>query len=489
MSESKYEVIPKQYITETYAGSGPTYKLERQLMYNNLGTEVPIQANSSVSCQWRLPYSTAHNMSRSRVSGKITVPAVAGNNTFMIAEGYPFCGAFKFGPSNAPGSIIDIASPTKFSKIMTKLTTKYTDFLTRDTSEFVYPSRKLEVPSLDIQCVSTLGGANPVAGTFVTIPGSENVNDTFSDNNVLAGGFDATISKQTLPYNECQHYNISGVNTINTILFDFCLGDLFPETFASVDKDLVYGTADMILDLNISGWNQWLFSADKTTGFIGADPTLVKLTDMYLNLAVQTNVDCIKAVQDKYNSEGGIKLLYTNPIIYRAVSQDVSTNQAITCNLLSSYGKTLKKVITTCWSSKEYKRTTLDNNNTNGLKIASYNTLLEGKKLQDELVECATGSKNSAYKLNKEVLEGTLLFNEEQYMKSFCHVDSFDSPSLEKQVCNGEAVLDNLIVGKPMTTNLVYSFAATATGVAYVYNVIALYQNLLSISKNGVMNI
>lgn len=298
---------------------------------------------------------------------------------------------------NASG--LDLANlnyTNKYVKIARKINTKFSDFISSDKLNCLYPSNS-----------SAAANQYPV------------------NNQSDPAGFDGVVN-----YIEPAYLSIStAVNTVLTRARQFPLGALTNTVFA-LDKDL-YIPTDMYIRITAGPGNTFCFvsasDANPSTSAAGVTGNIT-ISNVYLYLAVETNQLIIDSLMTKV-SQQGLKLNIPYTIGFRNSSTGTVAN--ISVPLTSQYGKYLKQILTLVFNGVESANTALDCGNFNGTKIVSYNTYINNKPLQDNKINVikddALGipANIDDYRENQRFIKGSVYYNREMYAQNWFHLDKF----------------------------------------------------------------
>jgi len=418
----------------------PKYRYLRVPMSNIQSSSVTVGATTTTNVEFKLPYNTVMNLSKSKLSCAMSLAAETTNLSNVIADAYPFFGQVSLETTNGL-RMVDLPYSTKYSKIVGKACTSFSDFMTRGRCDFLDPCK-------------TLGTSNYIAN--------------------VAGSVD---------YLEPNYYHQSAAATAQKIQMSYELGN-FKETILALDKDTYFGNNEIVLKLTIDNVDKWAFDSVLAVGSsAGATLTtaLTSLTSFYLYLAVETNPIIVDSVRQKFDTEG-IKLVISYPITNQASAASASQNRVI--NYTPAHGHHLKSIWHSVWDNTEAFSTSVDCNNTNGAKIESFNTYLDNDKLQTDLVDCKNTTNNSAdsWRLVQPICKNTPILNQDVFMKNWFHADVFTNVDALKD----PKLNDNTVDGIEMKNGLMYQFVATAVSATYSHMTFAIFQRNLSISKDGI---
>lgn len=430
--KSDGQAYSSQIVFKQHSRLAPRYKMLRVNLSNLNTNQMTLSATNTTQLSFKLPYNVAFNLSKSRFAGSLAV--LAQTNAFTsgaIADAWPFFGSVSLETGNGI-QLVNLTDPTKYSKVVGQTGMDYKEYLTRDTSDLIAPSN---------------------SATNATQTGVA----------------------QSVAYLEPLHLDESTANNAKTITYNLGLGD-FKNTILGLDKDLYFGQNDIYLKITIGNYDKWIY---ETTTDVTLPVALAanSFSSVYLYLAVEQNPVITDALRDKFDSTG-IQLLIDYPITTR-VSSAAGTSQSIIVPYQPSMGKTLKKVVYTCWHATENLGTSVDNDNTAGAKIATYNTYVDAQKLQDDVVTCSTVD---PWRLNEAVCRGTPVINRAVYMKNFFHQDTFENVDMAKESKTAETAVDGLKMDK----GLQWQLSGTSANAAFIHLVFGIFQREILINRDGV---
>lgn len=147
--------------------------------------------------------------------------------------------------------------------------------------------------------------------------------------------------------------------------------------------------------------------------------TEIKVNDLRLMLAIETNKDVVSTVMTKVAKEG---ISMWVPYVSSFKFPRSGNNQAITQTFTVEQGHRLQKIIHAVYNAAESKHTAYDCSNINGSKISSYRTSLDSDPRQDFSVNC---TQHEDYMLNKRFIDGSSLLNRNVYQYNWFHCDDF----------------------------------------------------------------
>ena len=364
------------------------YRFIRIPLNNVTSSSVTVGASSSQLLEWKLP-NAVYNLAQSYITYNETMA-----NSTPLLNGYledtvGLASNIYFG--NASGAdLCNLNYGNKYIKIARKLSTPLNEYLTNDyDTSLLYPC-------------NTAAASNLFTSTATT--------------NTTTAGTTAFIEPKYIAINP------------NTGAYErdrqFQLGSI-PDTIFSVDKD-IYIPTDMFIRITAGPANSYTYTV---TAASVADPSHnsqatavdVTLTNVYLYLAVETNQLIIDSVISKVRSSGlTMNIPYTTG--FRNSSTGIVGN--INVPLSSQYGKKMKQILTTVWNGTETGFTCGDSSNASGRKIASYNTFLNNRQLQDTSIDCTIANVHDWRENARHVL-GSVIQNRTMYGLNWFHLDKF----------------------------------------------------------------
>lgn len=444
----------------------PRYKYVKINMSNILGNSVTgLQASGgSVQVQFKLPYNTIFNLSKSKLATVIPVPASGtdGTYTYTVADAFPF-GNQQISLETGNGlQLLNLPESARYTKVLTKVNTPFNKYATNDTSDMPHIIN---------------GGIAPANNPSGLGTSGYSLFDTqyyFTKNNAA----------NYIPV----YYELS--NFVHTIL--------------SLDKDIYFGSNDMYIKYSVGPVNSFCFQKAS-----GSDPksgaqltnTIAALKNVYLYLAVEQQPQIIESIVQAYQSNG-LKVLIDYPIVTKMQTPKDQSNQAIVIPFVPAQGRYLKRLYHTVWATNDSFNLALDCENGSTVasgsanttaKILSYNSYLDSMKLQDDVVTAATATtENFLYRddwrLNQPFCKDSAISSYEIYQKNWFHCDDFTTP---KSDTVGNVDPQNLKNGLPMERGLQYQFIANVASTntetpGLIHLNFAIFSREIFISKDGV---
>lgn len=335
----------------------PRYRYAKIPLNNLASGQVPFNNTSQTLVEIKIPASTCFNLSKSFLVYQYTCPqAGAGLYTAVHENGFDFQQVF-FGSGSGLG-IVDMTYSNRYKKAVVNLrSTLETDFLGgfQDQATHFYPSRQ---PSLNNVYPQSLDG--------------------------LAAG---TNNASPINYTDSQQLIFSDVNAILNVTRQVPLS-ILKDTFFEMDKDVVFGS-DMYLRLWTAAVQQMIFTTpNRANPHLGAQAYVgnqINGINMYLQLAIEENLDIRNSLLMSL-SKGSIKMNIPYTYCYRFSSTTQTANLSLT--LTKNYGKSLNRILFVPFNGNEFSNYSYDHSNMNGVKVSQLQTTLNGRPLQDSIIQC-----------------------------------------------------------------------------------------------------
>ena len=297
---------------------------------------------------------------------------------------------------------------------------------------------------------------------------------------------------------ESMYCVVSGNGEGMTLPYRVFLGDACPYTLLALPQDMIF-REDLLLKVTFCPYDQvrWAINngssdpndgpAIKTSATAGLGSFL---TDIQLNLAVQTNADLVNALV----KEMGANFILSIPFIYseRQTYAQTVTHVAPTKSISMAHGQLLRWVLTCGYDGADALNTANDCSNeeylANTRRITSYNTQLNSENLQPGLVVCNNADD---YKLNYPyMMRSPIGLDIQTYNSRWFHLDAFDDT---RGAGNGQSTLakESIVGGIPLYAQGKYhTFNATLPAVRSS-TIIQWFcvQRTLNIKSNGMIDI
>ena len=441
-SSSSSAVFSRELDYASQEFNHPTYRMNR-LFQQTGGTAVVIPVAGTAESIFELP-AKAFSLPDSYISGTATPTAGGAGNfnhffetTHLASEIYLY--------TRGGRMLANITNLHNVLKVMRPSHTSYTEFITSDPLERLYPS-----------CNT---GAVGVIG--------QRMNSTAAER----------------PYSEMQ-YALAGATSSATpvVPFVFRLSAIKESIFA-LEKALLF--PEVILMRVVWGPANHFMAMSTSATDLTATPAVpagaVTLTNVNLYLATETNPAVIAGLREQITTSG-LKIHFPF-ITVNKFTTTASTNQVVSIRIGRDKGEVLKKIIHSVFHNTETLFSALDNGNVDGAKVSSYYTMLDSVRLQEYSPLCTTPYED--YALMKPMLKETALPSRSIYQYDWFHCDDFSGLTVadEKYLPVSK---DNLISGIPLSVERAWVFAATTANAAFNhYTFIVTYRTLV-ITAGGI---
>ena len=335
----------------------PRYRYAKIPLNNLASGQVPFNQTSQTLVEIKIPASTCFNLSKSFLTYQYTVPAAgAGLYSAVHENGLDFQQAF-FGSGSGLG-IVDITYLNRYKKAVVNLRSELEkDFLGgfQDQATQFYPSRQ---------------------------PSATNVYPQSLD-----GLTTGVLNASPINYTDAQQLVFSQVNTALQVTRQIPLS-VIKDTFFEMDKDVVFGS-DMYLRLWTAALQQMIFTTpNQANPHIGATAYAggnINAINMYLQLAIEENLDIRNSLLMSL-AKGSIKMNIPYSYCYRFSSTTATANLSLT--LTKNYGKSLNRILFVPFNGNEFSNYAYDHSNMNGVKVSQLQSTLNGRPLQDSIIQC-----------------------------------------------------------------------------------------------------
>lgn len=346
----------------------PRYRYAKIPLNNLASGSVPFNSTSQTLVEIKIPASTCFNLSKSFLTYQFTIPSGADGNYAAVHEsGLDFQQVF-FGSGSGLG-IVDMTYCNRYKKAVQNLrSTMEQDFnggFCDQMTQF-YPSRQ---------------------------PGATNVYPQSIDG-ITAG----VLNASPINYTDAQQLLFSPQVSVLANQTGIAAGSLqvtrqiplsvFKDTFMEMDKDVVFGS-DMYLRLWTAAIQQICFytpnRANPHIGAVAFNQTAFSAQNMYLQLALEENIDIRNSLLMSL-AKGSIKMDIPYTYCYRFSSTTSTANLSLT--LTKNYGKSLNRILFVPFNGNEFSNYSYDHCNWNGSKVSQLQSTLNGRPLQDSIIQC-----------------------------------------------------------------------------------------------------
>ena len=422
----------------------PRYRYARIPLNNLPSGQVVFTPTSVQLMEWKLPTSTAFNISRSFVSGTVPYPALAGNFLCTFEDVGGFWRQAYFGNGSGLG-LVDVNFSDAYCQATLPMHKSVKETLSGDQLEQFYACNQ---------------------------PSNNNILP-FSRDGLTAG----TENASSVSYLEKQYLSIAPVaNTAVTRNYLIPLSNL-KDSFMSSDKDVIFGN-DMYLrlwSLPLQRMCYYTTSPANPSANVTAITSNVTVSNVYLYLAIEENLTIRQRLLEDLES-GRMKMSIQYPYCYRFSVAGNSASANLSLTLTKNYGRNIKKIILIPSNGGEYTNLAFDHSNLNGTKVTTLQTTIDGRPLTDYPIACynpnssliPTGTPWTAgqsqfaddYREMRKYIDGTALMNYNVYQTNWIYQDCWGiPPSNSKDI---KVPIENLTEGFDLLKTGDHVFAITA---------------------------
>ena len=246
----------------------------------------------------------------------------------------------------------------------------------------------------------------------------------------------------------------------------------FKDTIMELNKNIYF---DNNLVLTIT-WNSFTKMGFTTTAIVAAAALTAfasftvapSISNLFLYTACETDPTIISQLVSSV-SNGEFSLIV--PFVYgQKYNANASTSSAMQQRLNSTYGSTLLRIYFGVFHNTEDTISTYTHNDS---YITSYNTYMDGLRLQDFTLSTAD---STHWLVNERNFRDSCMLNLKQFKNNFVHIDNWCGAA----PCQNE---DSVLNGLSLDTDRTWSVQTVTTSAAYRYYAYFTTQKRLVISK------
>ena len=433
-----------------------------------------LSLTSTIQTQFELPNNVI-NLSLSKLCFDLVIPSTAGLVTFnnMYANALSLIDRITL-TSRTGVVLADIANTHIFGNLVSCVNTKLSDLLGRNAPGTGLPAGTTTTgtPAQN----GTSQAAALVASQLSPIGDIERCNNTYNYQVGAAGvAADALVNTAYSSYNEpLSIFRGPAVAQCNALTYHINLS-AFKDTLMELNKNIYFGD-NLVLTIN---WNSFVKTGFTTTAvvttnaltgfapFVNMTPSI---SNLFLYTACETDPTIIsQLVASVSNGEFSLIVPF---VLCQKYNASASTSSAMQQRLNSSYGSTLLRTYFGIFSNNESDLTTYTHND--GL-ITSYNTYMDGLRLQDYTVSIAD---STHWLTNERNFRDSCIMNIGQFKTNFVHIDNWCGAS----PCQND---DSSLNGLSLDTDRTWSIQTVTPSAAYRYYAFFTTQKKLVISKGS----
>ena len=373
--------------------------------------------------------------------------------------------------------LADIPSTHIFGSLVSHVNTKNSDLLNRNSPPFAMATGAASNLSVEQNLISFAGALLKSQPSPVT-----DVNKCNTLTNIQMGGtagvpVDAThvSSVAFTPYQEpLILISSSTVAAGNSISYQINLS-AFKDTILELNKNIYWGN-NLVLNIN---WNAAIKMGFSTTAAVGADQLATfaaytippQLNNLFLYTACETDPTIIsELVSVVSNGDFNLMVPFVN---YQKYVTSTAGQATIQQRITRAQGVSLLRVYFGIYHIDETTITTYSHNDT---PITSYNTMMDGLRMQDFTLSPTDGT---AWLYNERNFRDSCMLNLLQYRSNFIHIDNWCGSS----ICNND---DSILNGLSLDSDRTWSATANTASAAYRYYMYYTTQKKLTISRGAI---
>ena len=369
--------------------------------------------------------------------------------------------------------LADIPNTHIFGSLVSNVNTKYTDLLSRNPGSSILPAGATSNNSAG-ENATTLSGA-------IAVSQMNPVNDIVRCNGTVnyqtsAAGVTAT-AVTALAYTPIVEplvlFTAPAVAQANCISYQINLS-AFKDTLMELNKNIYFGD-NLLLTIT---WNAAIKMGFTTSALVAANTLTTPLpfsiaptlNNLFIYTACETDPTVISQLVSSVN--GGEFSMIVPFLHHQKYVTGVSTTSSMQQRINSSYGSSLLRTYFGIYPSTETDLTTYTHNDS---FVVSYNTYMDGLKLQDFTLQ---SSDATHWLSNERNFKGSCMLSLPQYKSNFVHIDNWCGSS----ICNTD---DSILNGLDLDSDRTWSVIVYTNAVASSYRFYLFYttQKRLVISK------
>ena len=196
-----------------------------------------------------------------------------------------------------------------------------------------------------------------------------------------------------------------------------------------------------------------------------------QLNNLFLYTACETDPTVISELVSVV-SNGNFNLMV--PFVnYQKYVTNTATQATIQQRITRAQGVSLLRVY---WGVYNITESDITTYNHNDASIVSYNTMMDGLRMQDFTLSPTDGT---AWLYNERNFKDSCMLSIAQYRSSFVHIDNWSGNS----ICNND---DSILNGLSLDSDRTWSATATTANAAYRYYMYYTTQKKLTISRGAI---
>ena len=425
------------------------YKYLRIVPIGSGGQSPTLSLTSTVQTQFELPNNVL-NLSKSKLCFDINF-TTAGAGVCHNIHANALSLIDRITLTSRSGTILaDIPNCHIFGNMISAVNTKYSDLVTRT------PMNNLTM---------TMGGHATVATALSlsqVTPVSDIVRCNSLSNYQVVNGLLAYT-----PYTEPAVFYTAVANVANSLSYQIELS-AFKDTIMELNKN-IYFDDNLLLTINWNSVNKISFTTTTTATVTGPAPQAIvpTLSGLYIYTACETDPTVISQLVSAVNE--GFSMIV--PFVYcqkyaAAQATGASMQQRITKN----NGSSLLRTYFSIFSNVD---TELDAYTHLDAHLTSYNTMMDGLRLQDFTLSVAD---STSWLYNERNFRNSSMQSLKQFKQNFVHIDNWCGSA----PCEND---DTILNGLNLDSDRTWSVITTTPNASYKYYLFYTTQKKLVISK------
>ena len=465
----------EELVYSKYVSAHGNYKYLRVVPIGST-QNATLSLTSTIQTQFELP-NNVMNLSLSKLCFDLVIPSTTGLVTFnnMYANALSLIDRITL-TSRSGVVLADISNTHIFGNLISGVNTKLSDLLGRNAPGTGLPNGTTTDGTGGANGNGASQAAALVASQLSPVSDIQRCNNTYNYQ-VGAAGVSATVLVNTAysAYNEpLSIFRAPALAQYNALTYHINLS-AFKDTLMELNKNIYFGD-NIVLTIN---WNSFvktgftttaIVTTNTLTGFAPFTTMTPSINNLFLYTACETDPTIISQLVSSV-SNGEFSLIV--PFVYcQKYNASASTSSAMQQRLNSSYGATLLRTYFGIFSNSESDLTTYTHND--GL-ITSYNTYMDGLRLQDYTVSIAD---STHWLSNERNFRDSCIMNIGQFKTNFVHIDNWCGAS----PCQNN---DSVLNGLSLDTDRTWSIQTVTPSAAYRYYAFFITQKKLVISKGS----
>ena len=417
------------------------------------GQNTTLSLTSTVQTQFEFPNNVI-NLSKSKLCFDLNFTTPGANKCHTV-HGNALSLIDRITLTSRSGSVlVDIPNCHIFGNMVSAVNTKYSDLISRTP--------------INTQTM-TMGG-HATAATALALSRLTPVGDIVRCNgtaNYQIGGLGGVLA--FTPNTEPVVAYTAVANVANSISYQIELS-AFKDTLMEINKNL-YFDDNLILTITWNSATKFSFTSTTTESITVPVAQLIvpTLSALYIYTACETDPTVISQLVSSVNEGFSMIVPFVKCQKYAAAAAEGASLQQ---RISKSDGSTLLRTYFSIFTDGEVNENAFNHTDAN---ILTYNTMMDGLRLQDFTLSVADGT---AWLYNERIFSNSAMQSLEQWKNNFVHIDNWGGYS----PCNND---DTLVNGLSLDSDRTWSVTTTTTNTAFKYYMFYTTQKKLVISRGS----